>query len=87
MEPKLNKDLPVRLFDSAAINAQLDKGLADIPEGDHIAVIGVYDSKGDAYATLVGKAKWDKVNLAWSVMTVKPAGEKLSYGGKVIASW
>lgn len=86
-DPTIDKTGPVRRFDIAAINAQLDKGIQEIPPGKTIAAIGVYDSNNGAYLALVGKAKWDSVDINWSVMAVKPTDQPFSYGGRVVASW
>lgn len=74
MEPLvIDKSSPIRKFDSAAINAQLDKAIAVLDKDAHGALITVVDMNA-VHVAVVGKKDWGNGSLAWSVTGTYPYG-------------
>lgn len=70
----IDKSSPIRKFDSAAINAQLDKAIAVLDPDAHGALITVVDMNA-VHVAVVGKKDWgNNGSLAWSVTGTYPYG-------------
>ena len=81
-ELTINKEVPIRKFDLASINSQIDKAIAALPPDKHGAVVGVFDGK-QAHLAVVGKLEVGPGELAWTAIMSKPYNGKLAYEGQV----
>lgn len=57
----------VRMFDSAAVNASLDKAMGTLKQGERMAAI-VYVDRDGANLAFVGKLKAPVGNASWTVV-------------------
>lgn len=70
----IDKSSPVRKFDSAAINAQLDKAISILDKDSKGALITVVDMNA-VHVAVVGKKDWgNNGSLVWSVTGTYPYG-------------
>lgn len=66
--PEIDKSSPIRRFSDGAIQEQIDKSLAQLPEGASWAVIG-YATRDEARLAFVGRLG---SHLDWTVAADKP---------------
>lgn len=70
----IDKSSPIRKFDSASINAQLDKAISILDKDSSGALIFVGNTEA-VHVAIVGKKDWGKNgSLTWSVTGTYPYG-------------
>lgn len=77
-ELTIDKSAPLRKFDVASINKQIDEQMSSLRSTDHGAVIAVIDPDKAFHLAYVHRVQLQHGELDWTVMVSKPWDEPFS---------